>query len=185
MARDLKLLSTDTQGNLLWADVSRGDSKHAMFYTAYMLHGEPVLSMDHNVYGFLQVKSTGCRCLQKTCACAGCDHCPQCEEFATHGKGMAERWDALKKGMSGAVANAKAAASHAASVAGAAVQAASQHHKDSKALGKAQSDLTKEMQDLDAVEKAGTLPQDKVEQAKQLLMQVQGLLTAKGDAGGE
>lgn len=179
MARDLKLLSTDTQGNLLWADVSRGDSKHAMFYTAYMLHGEPVLSMDHNVYGFLQVNSTGCRCLQKTCACADCDHCPQCEEFATHGP----KWDAFKKGVSGAVASAKAAGSHAASVAGAAVKAASQHHKDSKALGKAQSDLTQEMQDLEAVEKAGTLPPDKVGEAKRLLMEVQTLLTSKTNEG--
>lgn len=83
--KQLKLLSSDAHGNFLWADVTSSDSNRASFYTAYILHGEPVMSMQHQTCGFLRRTANGtymteCRCVKdaENCDCTGCGTCPEC-----------------------------------------------------------------------------------------------------------
>lgn len=114
----LELVTADALGNYVWADVSSGESNRASFYTAYMLPGEPVFSMDNELCGSLHKTSSGyslhtaCSCTRgkETCRCNSCDHCSACthesmrlgEEFETDWL-FKEIANNVKKGASAAV----------------------------------------------------------------------------------
>ena len=117
----LKLLTADALGNYVWADASSGAGNRASFYTAYMLPGEPVFSMQHEMCGVLQKTSKGyslntaCSCTRgnKKCRCNSCDHCSACtresmrvgEDFETDGKifnSIARGAAAIQKGVAAA-----------------------------------------------------------------------------------